>query len=151
MRNRSTPESVGLSSVGLALLACLALAATAAAQHEGHAHHVSPYAEQQDGGIAALSAEEVRQLREGAGMGLARAAELNHYPGPKHLLEMADELELSADQRTAIDAIYDEMHAEAVVELRRAGQAHAGALLQLPDLLCRQGRDAAVLPVGVRR
>jgi hypothetical protein len=98
----------------LALLACLTLTAAAVAQHEGHAHHASAYADQEDSGIAALSPEEARQLRDGAGMGLARAAELNHYPGPKHVLELADELELSASQEAAVQAVHQEMHGEAV-------------------------------------
>ena len=34
-------------------------------------------------------------------MGLALAAELNGYPGPSHVLELADKLELSAEQRAA--------------------------------------------------
>lgn len=96
------------------LVTSLLLSSPVAAQHEGHGQHSSPYAGQEDSGIAALSAQEVQQLREGAGMGLARAAELNHYPGPKHLLEMAEELELSADQKSAIQTIYEEMHATAV-------------------------------------
>lgn len=111
------------SSSALAVLACAALATAAAAQHEGHGHHASPYADQEDSGIAALSAEEVRQLRNGAGMGLARAAELNHYPGPRHVLELAEELDLSAAQRAAVEAAYDEMHAEAV---RLGGEILAG-------------------------
>ncbi len=98
----------------LTLVAALILAAPATPQHEGHAQHSSPYAGQEDSGIAALSANEVEQLRDGAGMGLARAAELNHYPGPKHVLEMAGELDLSATQRAAIDAAFDQMHTEAV-------------------------------------
>lgn len=102
-----------------ALIACLALAAPAAAQHEGHGHHASPYAGQEPSGIAALSASEVEQLRAGAGMGMARAAELNHYPGPKHVLEMAGELALTPDQRAAIQAAHDTMLAEA----RRLGAA----------------------------
>ncbi len=98
----------------LTLLACVALAAAAPAQHEDHAHRASAYADQEDSGIAALSAAEARQLRDGAGMGLARAAELNHYPGPKHVLELASELELTPDQKAAVQAVHDEMHAEAV-------------------------------------
>lgn len=96
------------------LLAWTILATPLAAQHSEHEGHVSPYAGQTGSGIAALSAEEVRQLREGAGMGLARAAELNRYPGPKHVLELADELALSAAQRAATTSIHDEMHAAAV-------------------------------------
>src|SRR4051794_20423334 len=41
--------------------------------------------------IKALSAEEVSQLERGGGLGHGRAAELNHYPGPGHVLDLADE------------------------------------------------------------
>ena len=47
-------------------------------------------------------------------MGLALAAELNGYPGPSHVLELADKLELSADQRASVKAMFDAMKAEAL-------------------------------------
>jgi hypothetical protein len=47
-------------------------------------------------------------------MGLALAAELNGYPGPSHVLELAAKLELSADQRAKIKMLFDSMKAEAV-------------------------------------
>ena len=50
----------------------------------------------------ALSPEDIQGLLEGRGMGLAKAAELNSYPGPKHVLEMADALELTPEQRAEI-------------------------------------------------
>lgn len=54
-----------------------------------------------------LTLEEIRGLREGEGMGLARAAELNGYPGPAHLLEAAraGKIHLYAEQREAIERI----------------------------------------------
>jgi hypothetical protein len=97
----------------LTLAVSAALAAAATAQHEGHSHHASPYADQAESGIAALSAQEVEQLRAGAGMGMARAAELNHYPGPKHVLELAAELGLTANQRDAVAATQQAMLAAA--------------------------------------
>lgn len=47
-------------------------------------------------------------------MGLALAAELNGYPGPSHVLELADELDLSSDQRGQVQRLFDSMKAEAV-------------------------------------
>jgi len=78
-----------------------------------------PYAGLQDREIKSLSPEEIEQYRTGEGMGLALPAELNDYPGPKHVLQMAADLELSAEQRAAVQAAYDAMHAEAV----RLGEA----------------------------
>ena len=51
-------------------------------------------------------------------MGLARAAELNQYPGPKHVLELAVELGLNAEQRSAVEAIREAMLEQA----RRLGE-----------------------------
>ena len=42
--------------------------------------------------VNALSPDEVQQYLAGAGMGYAKAAELNHFPGPMHVLELADKL-----------------------------------------------------------
>lgn len=98
----------------LVLFILVTVSQAALAQHEGHAQHSSPYAGQEASGIAALSVEQVQQLRDGAGMGMARAAELNRYPGPKHVLEMAAELDLSAVQESALSAVHDEMLAEAM-------------------------------------
>src|SRR3954454_12926522 len=72
----------------------------------------TPYAGMQTRSIKALSEQQVADLSAGRGMGLALAAELNGYPGPSHVLELADRLELSADQRTRIKALFDSMKAE---------------------------------------
>lgn len=80
------------------------LALPAFAQHHGTHQsptQASPYAGQQDRGIKALSGEERRAWLEGQGMGLAKAAELNGYPGPMHVLELAAELGLSPAQAEA--------------------------------------------------
>jgi len=60
--------------------------------------HNQPYSAQAGREIKALSDEEVKPYVSGAGMGYAKAAELNHYPGPMHALELADPLGLGADQ-----------------------------------------------------
>lgn len=73
----------------------------------------TPYAAMQARPIKALSEQQVSDLNAGRGMGLALAAELNGYPGPSHVLELADRLELSADQRDRIKALFDSMKAEA--------------------------------------
>jgi Spy/CpxP family protein refolding chaperone len=74
----------------------------------------SPYAGEQTRALKALSAQEVEGYLSGEGMGLAKAAELNHYPGPKHALALADELELTDAQRTRIERIFERMQAEAI-------------------------------------
>ena len=74
----------------------------------------TPYAGMQARPIKALSEQQVADLGAGRGMGLALAAELNGYPGPSHLLELADKLNLSTGQRAAIQRLFDSMKAEAI-------------------------------------
>src|SRR3569833_350598 len=74
----------------------------------------TPYVGMQTRTIKALSEQQVSDLNAGRGMGLALAAELNGYPGPSHVLELADKLDLSADQRGRIKTIFDSMKAEAL-------------------------------------
>jgi hypothetical protein len=74
----------------------------------------SPYAMQAPSSVPGLSAQEVEQLLKGQGMGLARAAELNGYPGPRHVLDLGAELELQENQRASAQAIFEDMQAEAV-------------------------------------
>ena len=85
----------------LLLLSCAAAVAQA------------PYAGMQARTIKALSQEQISDLNAGRGMGLALAAELNGYPGPAHVLELADRLELSSDQRSRIETLFNSMKAEA--------------------------------------
>lgn len=99
----------------LAVVASLAWAAPTAAQQE-HEHDVSPYAGQEARDIKALDPDRVAGLLAGEGLGYAKAAELNGIPGPKHVMELTEALELTGEQRSATEAIFQRMH-EAAVEL----------------------------------
>jgi hypothetical protein len=88
----------------MAALAAIPVAATPA----------SPYAGQQARSIKALSSEDIDELREGDGMGLAKAAELNGYPGPLHVLALATELRLTPDQVRQVTGIRERMSAAAM-------------------------------------
>jgi Spy/CpxP family protein refolding chaperone len=68
----------------------------------------TPYAGMQT--RSALSDQQIADLRAGRGM-LALAAELNGYPGPSHVLELADKLNI---QRNSIQRLFDAMKAEAL-------------------------------------
>lgn len=96
----------------LALLFSLALGV--GAHDVALAQPASPYAGQQQRAIKALADEEVRDYLAGRGMGLARAAELNGYPGPMHVLELAEPLALSAEQRTRTQRLFESMRADAI-------------------------------------
>lgn len=74
----------------------------------------SPYATDRSDAVQTLSPDEARGLLEGEGMGLARPAEMNGFPGPKHVLELADSLDLSGEQAARIEAIRRTMKEEAV-------------------------------------
>src|SRR5688572_6114210 len=100
--------------LGIAAAIVVALGGPAAAQHQ-HGHHGTPYAGQQTRGVKALSDQQIADLRAGRGMGLALAGELNGYPGPLHVLELGDQLALSTDQRTRVQALFDAMKAEAII------------------------------------
>jgi len=89
--------------IRMALFAVLAIVAATAASS---AQTASPYTGQEQRAIKALSDEEIRDLLEARGMGMAKAAELNSYPGPLHVLQLANELGLSDAQRKATDSLY---------------------------------------------
>ncbi len=74
----------------------------------------SRYAGEQGRAIKALSAQDVEGYLSGQGMGMAKAAELNHYPGPKHVLTLADELGLTDAQRARTERIFEKMQTEAI-------------------------------------
>ena len=88
------------------ILFSLLVPAAALAQH-------SHYSGQEVRDIKALSPEEVKQYLAGAGMGHAKPAELNSFPGPMHVLELGERLGLSAAQREATRKLMDEHKAEA--------------------------------------
>jgi Spy/CpxP family protein refolding chaperone len=97
--------------IRMALIALLAIVATTATSS---AQTTSPYTGQEQRAIKALSEEEIGDLLEARGMGLAKAAELNSYPGPLHVLQLATELGLSDAQRKATDSLYASMRQRAL-------------------------------------
>jgi Spy/CpxP family protein refolding chaperone len=82
----------------------------------------SPYAGQQGRGIKSLSDQDVQDLRAGRGMGLAKSAELNRYPGPAHVLQLSERLGLSPQQKARTQAVFDAMESQA--------RALGGALIE---------------------
>ncbi|MDJ0939432.1 MAG: hypothetical protein QNJ00_06685 [Woeseiaceae bacterium] len=115
------------------LLCVLLMSALANAQ--------SPYAGEQEREIKSLSGKEIVALRSGAGMGLAKAAELNGYPGPKHVLELADELGLSDEQRENTKALFAEVKANAA----QLGEKVIAAEVRLDRLFTDMTVDAESL------
>lgn len=102
------------AAAGLAL--ALVLGGTAWAENQ-------PYAGQDTREIASLSAQDIEDLLAGRGWGLAKPAELNGYPGPLHVLELADEIGLNEAQLAQITAIRAQMTRDA----QAAGRAYVDA------------------------
>lgn len=106
----------------VAAFAALVLAGCASPSQD---HEASPYLDRTDDAIAGLTPEQVDDLRNARGMGYALPAELNGYPGPRHVLDLADGLELDASQRERMQALFDGMRTEAVAAGERVIAAHA--------------------------
>ncbi len=121
--NPATPSRVTARTMRHATIAITAAILAATSLSTGGAAEMpattSPYAGQENRPIKSLSAEDLAELRRGGGWGLARAAELNGMPGPAHLLELKDRIPLTADQVTAISAIFKDMRATAIAEGER--------------------------------
>lgn len=117
-----------------ALAFALSVAASAAAQPP----LPSPYREQLASAIRGLSEGEIEELREGRGMGLARAAELHGYPGPRHVLDAveAGQLHLNPEQLRTVRQLFERMSGEA----RRLG----GAILTEEQALEAAFRTGAI-------
>jgi Spy/CpxP family protein refolding chaperone len=94
------------------LIALLIFGAAAAACRPDPAP--SPYLAQQDSPVRGLSSQEVADLLAGRGAGYARTAELNSYPGPRHVIDLGERLSLSATQRATTQRIFDRMQREAI-------------------------------------
>jgi hypothetical protein len=97
-----------------------------------------PYTGLQARPVKALSDQQVADLKAGRGMGLALAAELNGYPGPLHVLELATPLGLSDEQRAKVAELFDAMKREAVPLGER--------LIAAETALDRQFADKTITP-----
>lgn len=78
----------------------------------------SPYVGQESREIKALSAQEINGYLKGRGMGFSKVAELNHYPGPKHVLDLSEKLSLTEEQRQEVKTSFQHMKNQA----RRLGR-----------------------------
>jgi len=92
------------------ILILIPLSAFSAADHS----YKSKYAGEEKREIKSLSETDIEELKNGKGWGLAKAAELNGMPGPAHLLEMKDEIDLSAKQIRSVEDLYKKMKQEAI-------------------------------------
>ena len=122
----------------------------AAAQHSGH--RASPYAGFEQRAVKALSADEIADLRSGRGMGLALEAELNGYPGPVHVIELASELALSDRQLAHARELFEAMKTETVpIGERLITQESELDRLFANRTVTGESLDAALQSIGATR
>ncbi len=110
MPKKSSRPVVQMFPDALALVFLLVCGSLALAQ--------SPYAGEEQRPIKSMSPERIEGLEAGRGLGYARAAELNGYPGPMHVLELAEDLDLDTDQVRRTEALFETMR-ESAGELGR--------------------------------
>ena len=110
--------------------------------HDGsHGPTPSAYAGEEARLIKSLSEQDLEEIARGGGWGLARAAELNGVPGPTHLLELAEDIGLTEQQRSDIEAIRAQMQADAIA----AGERFVAAERALDDAFQQGPPDAEAL------
>lgn len=99
--------------------------------------------------MKALSDQQIADLKAGRGMSLSLAAELNGYPGPLHVLELADALQLSDQQRSRTAVLVESMKAE-TIPIGEAIIAEETTLNRLfsERRVTRASLDAAVSRIG---
>ena len=131
-----------MSHTARTIFLSLAMLGAGSAGAQGH----NPYAGQHERPIKALSEDDTRQYLAGAGMGYARAAELNGYPGPMHVLDLGDKLGLSEAQRGATQRLMETHKAEA----RAIGAKRVAAEKSLDDLFSSRAMDSQCLAEAVR-
>jgi Spy/CpxP family protein refolding chaperone len=124
-----------------------ALLALAVGSHIGITQSAeSPYVGQEDRAIKALDAKDVDALLAGSGMGYAKSAELNGYPGPMHVLELAEKLNLTIEQTAATRAVEAAMRAEA----KSLGVALVEAEKRLDSLFASRAINEQLLDASLK-
>ena len=73
----------------------------------------SPYSGEESRQVKSLSESDIKAYLNGSGLGYAKAAELNHYPGPSHVLELAVQIDLSEQQHSETEALFTRMQEQA--------------------------------------
>lgn len=123
----------------------------------GNSEVAAPYLGQELRAIKALSPEDVSNYLSGNGMGFAKAAELNGYPGPAHVLELTVELKLTAEQQEQTEALFQLMKSKAIalgeelVEEERALDQMFASRAATPDSLAIAVSRISTLQGEIRR
>ena len=142
----STIKISAATAVALAILT--ASGTQVVAQHQRHTPPPasSTYVGLETRALKALSDNQKDDLKAGRGMRLALAAELNGYPGPLHVLELADKLMLSQKQRAQMQALIHAMKQETIA----IGEGVIAAETTLDRLFAEKRADAASLSQAMK-
>lgn len=99
----------------LLVLSCCLLVAAQQHQHGSQAPQPSAtMAQSAQAGHHAFLEMERQAIEHGEGFGMALAADRSGYPGPKHVLELKEELKLTPEQVAAMGKLIAEMKQKAV-------------------------------------
>ncbi|MEL7833880.1 hypothetical protein [Fodinibius sp. Rm-B-1B1-1] len=99
----------------------------------------SPYVGQEGREIKSLTDREVQGYLNGEGMGLSKVAELNNFPGPKHVIELSDQLDLTEAQLSQTEMLFEEMKKHSTT----LGQQYISAERELNNIFEHSDVDSA--------
>jgi Spy/CpxP family protein refolding chaperone len=129
----------------LALAVLLTATAAPVLAQSGHQHGGGGGDTQAHRRVEACQREFDQVVADGRGFGLAFAADQNGYPGPLHVLELKDRLQLTAEQETRMRALFESMLAEARPRAARLAAAEA----RLRQIFSERTADDAVVRTAV--
>jgi len=133
MNNKIIVLIIGLLSLGLGVVI-----GTFIPKNEEVAVKATPtpsaYVSLLDSEIRGLDQDTIEGYLTGKGLGQALPAELNGYPGPRHTIDMAEEMELTDEQLAQVQALFDDMQS-AVLPL---GEKYLESVAEL-ELAFREG------------
>ena len=114
---KATTALFALTTITLAVLVMQPEEPVREYVYEDNSKHTSAYAGEEERGIKSLSQVDVESLQEGSGVafgGMAKLAELNGYPGPRHVLDAVEELNLTEEQKEKTQDLFDAMQNDAI-------------------------------------
>lgn len=107
----------GLLMLIIGIVIGMSLSSTSASPSETVAKPTptfSAYVSLLDTEIRGLDQETIEGYLTGKGLGQALPAELNGYPGPRHTIDMAEEMELTEEQLAQVQSLFDDMLSKAI-------------------------------------
>ena len=133
MMSKSITALVSLISLGIGITVGMMISGNAGTTAKA-TPTPSAYVSLLDSEIRGLDQDTIEGYLTGKGLGQALPAELNGYPGPRHTIDMAEELELTEEQLAGVQTLFDDMQS-AVIPL---GEQYLEVVTEL-ELAFREG------------